>query len=224
MVASIGREVAYRRGTGVIVGKRRPTLLPFLLFLVGGAVLFVWGVGVGQRDRQGLVDAQAKVIKVQRSIIHEQNQVMDAQASTITSQAATIRSLKAAKASQVSARASLMVAKPKKPAPERTHSATVVMAARGGWMTGRASWYGPGLYGGTTANGTAFTPKTWCVAHKTLPMGTMVELSYRGRTVRVPVLDRGPFVSGRDFDLSNAVAKELGFDGVQTIRWRVVGR
>jgi rare lipoprotein A len=90
------------------------------------------------------------------------------------------------------------------------------------WQTARCSWYGPGLYGTTTADGTTYTPRTWCVAHKSLPFGTMVELRYRGTTVVAPVRDRGPYVAGRTFDLSNAVAQALGFTGVQTVEWRVV--
>jgi rare lipoprotein A (peptidoglycan hydrolase) len=90
----------------------------------------------------------------------------------------------------------------------------------GEWRTARASWYGPGFYtpGNRTANGTPFTPDTWCVAHKSMPFGTMLELEYGGTTVTVPVLDRGPYVGDREFDLSEAVARALGFTGVQTIR------
>lgn len=103
----------------------------------------------------------------------------------------------------------------------------VPQAAPGPWRTAKASWYGPGLYStpsetNYTADGTEFTPSTWCVAHKTLPLGTWVEIAYRGRIVRAQVKDTGPHVPGREFDLSNAVARALGFSGVQTIRWRVL--
>jgi rare lipoprotein A len=52
------------------------------------------------------------------------------------------------------------------------------------------------------------------VANKTLPCGTLVTLRYDGRTVRVPVVDRGPYVPGREFDLTEATKQALGFGGV----------
>ena len=52
------------------------------------------------------------------------------------------------------------------------------------------------------------------VANKTLPCGTLVTLRYGGRTVRVPVVDRGPYVEGREFDLTEATKRALGFEGV----------
>ena len=85
-----------------------------------------------------------------------------------------------------------------------------------------ASWYGPGFYGNLTANGTLYTQSTLCVAHKTLPFGTMIQIWYSGKTITVPVLDRGPFIPGRDFDLSGAVASALGFSGVGTIKWSII--
>ena len=72
-----------------------------------------------------------------------------------------------------------------------------------------ASWYGPGLYGNRTACGQLYTPELVGVAHRTLPCGTMLELEFRGRVVRVPVIDRGPFIAGRTLDLSNATRAAL---------------
>ncbi len=77
-----------------------------------------------------------------------------------------------------------------------------------------ASWYGGG---GTMACGGELTSATLGVANKTLPCGTMVTLRYDGRTVRVPVVDRGPFVPGREFDLTEATRNALGFAGVGAI-------
>ena len=74
-----------------------------------------------------------------------------------------------------------------------------------------ASWYGGG---GSLACGGALTSSTMGVANKTLPCGTLVTLRYGGRTVRVPVVDRGPYVAGREFDLTEATKDALGFDGV----------
>jgi hypothetical protein len=80
-----------------------------------------------------------------------------------------------------------------------------------------ASYYGPGLYGNGMACGGTLLPGTLGVAHKTLPCGTMVTLRYRGRTVTVPVVDRGPYVAGRDFDLTTATRERLHFPGVGTV-------
>jgi len=74
-----------------------------------------------------------------------------------------------------------------------------------------ASWYGGG---GSLACGGSLTSATLGVANKTLPCGTLVTLHYHGRTVRVPVVDRGPYVAGREFDLTEATKQALGFDGV----------
>jgi peptidoglycan lytic transglycosylase len=73
-----------------------------------------------------------------------------------------------------------------------------------------ASWYGGG---GSLACGGWLTSATVGVANKTLPCGTLVTLRYGGRTVRVPVIDRGPYVEGREFDLTEATKQALGFAG-----------
>src|SRR5215207_7156032 len=74
-----------------------------------------------------------------------------------------------------------------------------------------ASYYGPGLYGGALACGGSLQPGTLGVAHKWLPCGTKVRLRYRGRSLTVPVVDRGPYVGGRDFDLTEATKERLRF-------------
>jgi hypothetical protein len=74
-----------------------------------------------------------------------------------------------------------------------------------------ASYYGPGLYGGALACGGTLEPGTLGVAHKTLPCGTRVKLRYHGRSITVPVVDRGPYVAGRDYDLTEATKERLGF-------------
>jgi rare lipoprotein A len=77
-----------------------------------------------------------------------------------------------------------------------------------------ASYYGPGLYGGALACGGTLQPGTLGVAHKWLPCGTRVRLRYRGRSLTVPVVDRGPYVGGRDFDLTEATKQRLRFPDV----------
>jgi peptidoglycan lytic transglycosylase len=71
-----------------------------------------------------------------------------------------------------------------------------------------ASWYGGG---GSLACGGELTSATLGVASKTLPCGTLVTLRYGGHSVRVPVIDRGPYVAGREYDLTEATKRALGF-------------
>ena len=80
-----------------------------------------------------------------------------------------------------------------------------------------ASYYGPGLYGNGVACGGTLEPGTLGVANKTLPCGTRVTLRYRGRKVRVPVVDRGPYVGAREFDLTAATRARLGFGSTGTV-------
>ncbi len=84
---------------------------------------------------------------------------------------------------------------------------------------GLASWYW--LYGSPVACGGTLGYDQLGVAHKTLPCGTEVTIRYRGREVTARVIDRGPYVGGREWDLAGAVARRLGFDGVGTV-WTTV--
>ena len=107
------------------------------------------------------------------------------------------------------------------PAPEHTPTAT---AASGSVVT--VSWYGPGFYENRlpcwpwlAANGLPiqFLPDTWGVAHKSLPCGTMVTLTHGANTVTVPVVDRGPYIAGREFDLSPRVKAALACTDLCTV-------
>jgi rare lipoprotein A len=80
-----------------------------------------------------------------------------------------------------------------------------------------ASYYGPGLYGGALACGGTLSPSKLGVANKTLPCGSKVTLRYHGRTVTVPVIDRGPFAGNREYDLTAATKAKLGFPSTGTV-------
>lgn len=96
------------------------------------------------------------------------------------------------------------------------------------WHTATASWYGPGLFGnplgcagvGGIRNNARLYPNTVGVASTTLRCNQRIRLMFRGRKMTVRVIDRGPFVPGRQLDLTQAVAKRLKFTGVQEVRWR----
>ena len=89
-----------------------------------------------------------------------------------------------------------------------------------------ASWYGPGFHGRRTASGERFDQNAMTAAHRSLPFGTKVEVvnPRNGRSVIVRINDRGPFISGRDFDLSRGAAKRLGIlaRGIARVRVEVI--
>lgn len=78
--------------------------------------------------------------------------------------------------------------------------------------TGIASYYGRRFHGRRTANGERFNMNALTAAHRTLPFGSLVEVTNprNGRSVVVRINDRGPFVRGRTIDLSRAAAQQLG--------------
>lgn len=78
-----------------------------------------------------------------------------------------------------------------------------------------ASWYA--LYGSRTACGQTLTRSTLGVANKSLPCGTKLTVRYHGRSVHVKVIDRGPFVGGREFDLTAATKRKLRFGNLGTV-------
>jgi rare lipoprotein A len=89
------------------------------------------------------------------------------------------------------------------------------------FRTAEASWYGPGLYGNKTACGQVLRPTTIGVAHKTLPCGTTVKFVYHGHALITQVIDRGPYVKGRAWDLTTAASEALGLEGVGMVRYAV---
>lgn len=84
-----------------------------------------------------------------------------------------------------------------------------------------ASYYASVLRGNPTASGEPYEPRRYTAAHKSLPLGTELRVSYGGEDVRVVVNDRGPFVAGRDIDLSLAAAREIGLVAPGTAPVRV---
>jgi rare lipoprotein A len=87
-------------------------------------------------------------------------------------------------------------------------------------IQGVASWYGPGFQGRRTASGERFSRHAYTLAHRGLPFGTRLQIVnlLTGRCAVGRVNDRGPFVRGRKFDLSQALARRLGIGGVGRVR------
>jgi rare lipoprotein A len=75
-----------------------------------------------------------------------------------------------------------------------------------------------------TASGERFNPNALTAAHKTLPFGTRVRVTYKGRSVVVRINDRGPFIRGRHLDLSRAAARKIGCGGVCRVSMVVIGK
>jgi len=84
------------------------------------------------------------------------------------------------------------------------------------------SWYGPGFNGRGAASGQIFNEDDLTCASRTLPFGTVLALERDGRRAIVYVNDRGPYIAGRDLDLSKAAAQALGFSGVATVHAEIV--
>jgi rare lipoprotein A (peptidoglycan hydrolase) len=81
----------------------------------------------------------------------------------------------------------------------------------------RATEYGPGFYGKKTACGQRLRRGTIGLANRTLKCGESVAIYYQGRTLVVPVIDRGPYANGADWDLTVATGKALGITGTTQI-------
>ncbi|MDE3193620.1 MAG: hypothetical protein KGN00_08040 [Chloroflexota bacterium] len=111
---------------------------------------------------------------------------------------------------------------PAAPPPPRVVVLAPVPVPSGGGTVVLASWYGPGFYGERTACGLTLTQQTLGVADLALPCGTMVTLtSPAGRTVTVPVIDRGPYIAGRTLDLTYATKVVLACSDLCSVRMSV---
>jgi rare lipoprotein A (peptidoglycan hydrolase) len=94
----------------------------------------------------------------------------------------------------------------------------------GTWNLDRhLSWYGPGFYGHGTACGYTLTEGLMGVAHRTLPCGTMVTFRNprNGREITVPVVDRGPYVAGRIWDLTGGACVALDHCWTGPVEWHL---
>lgn len=91
----------------------------------------------------------------------------------------------------------------------------------GAWQTAVASHYSR-TFTGRGASGEAIGPYSMMVAHKTLPFGTLIEFEYKGKRAVAKVADRGPYTTGRTFDLGPGVVRVLDFSGVHEVRYRII--
>jgi len=98
--------------------------------------------------------------------------------------------------------------------------AVVVPGTKNGYYTARAAPYGPTASHPKTACGQLFSKTLQGVAHPVLPCGVRLYIRFHGEEVLTQVIDRGPNVPGRDFDITKALANRLDLHGAQTIQWR----
>ena len=89
----------------------------------------------------------------------------------------------------------------------------------GTWYTALAAPYGTTTARRRTVCGQQLSRETLGVAHPVLPCGVKVYIAFRGTRVLTEVIDRGPFVPGREFDVTKALADRIGLHGTQPIRW-----
>ena len=114
------------------------------------------------------------------------------------------------------------------PAGGASPAAPMAAAAAGEMETGTAAWYGRKFAGRRTASGQSFNPNALTAAHKPLPFGTRVKVTNgrNNRSVVVTINDRGPTAANRVIDVSQAVARKLGFvrAGLTEVKLEVVGQ
>jgi rare lipoprotein A (peptidoglycan hydrolase) len=109
------------------------------------------------------------------------------------------------------------------PRPAKPASAGAVTSGGSGWRHDpEVSWYGPGFYGHRTACGYALTTTLIGVAHRTLPCGTKIVFRNpaSGRTVTARVVDRGPYVAGRQWDMTGGLCVALDHCYTGPMDWR----
>lgn len=92
----------------------------------------------------------------------------------------------------------------------------------GQMLSGYSSWYGNEFHGRPTASGEVYDQYAFTCAHRTLPFGTWLRVTFKGRSVVVKVNDRGPFVEGRILDLSRGAAEAIGLSGVQWVDCEII--
>lgn len=102
---------------------------------------------------------------------------------------------------------------------EQTREGTGTSPQPEGSYLALAGSSGPAAFGRRTACGGVIHPDTEGVSHPTLPCGARIFLSFDGMRVLTQVVDRGPYVPGRQFDLTDALARRVGLRGVKLIHW-----
>ena len=88
------------------------------------------------------------------------------------------------------------------------------------WYVARVGVYGRGFFGRTTPCGVELTRRTRGISHTVLPCGAKIVVAHDGRRVPTEVVDRGAYAPGHEFELTAALASQLGVEAPTTVRWR----
>ncbi len=102
---------------------------------------------------------------------------------------------------------------------DRTESTPSTLPASQGSYSALAGSSGPAAFGKLTTCGGIIRPASVGVAHPVLPCGAKIYITYRGKHILTQVIDRGPYTPGRQFELTDALARQLGLSGVKRIQW-----
>ncbi|MGI8427053.1 MAG: RlpA-like double-psi beta-barrel domain-containing protein [Actinomycetota bacterium] len=89
-------------------------------------------------------------------------------------------------------------------------------------FNGAASWYGPGFEGCRASSGSTFQSSQMTAASLSLPFGALIKVSSGGKAVVVVITDRGPYIPGRDIDLSKAAAQAIGMGGTGSVKMEIL--
>ena len=92
--------------------------------------------------------------------------------------------------------------------------------------TGVASWYGPGFHGRRMSNGETYDQDGMTAAHRKMPLGTVIRVTRKGKSIYLRVTDRGPYIKGRIIDLSREAARQLHMEklGLSRVKIDVCGQ
>jgi len=101
----------------------------------------------------------------------------------------------------------------------RTESTPSTLPSSQGSYSALAGSSGPAAFGKLTSCGGIIRPASVGVAHPVLPCGAKIYITYRGKHVLTQVIDQGPYAPGRQFELTDALARLIGLSGVKRIEW-----
>lgn len=169
--------------------------------------------------------ARAKAEKAAKSLMDLQAEEAKAVDETAREVARARKDLSASEAAleEYEARAEKAEKAAKAAASDKKSETTPQSGGSGAWKSAVASHYGKNFHG-RGASGKSIGPYSMMVAHETLPFHTLIEFEYEGKRCVASVEDRGPYSKGRSFDLGPGVVRALDFNGVHTVRYRIVKR
>jgi len=210
-----------------MLAQRRPRCSrPITLFVLGGVILAMAGTMAGCADRASSRGSSSLALNAPRQI---QQQPTDASPEKTGPWQSAVTPAPQNKSTDVARRSKRASRRRGVGKPYVVNGTRYVPRAQPGYdETGIASFYGAKFAGKPTASGEPYDPQGLTAAHPTLPLGSMVVVQNlaNGKTLRLRINDRGPFVTGRIIDVTIRAAERLGFraKGLTRVRVRYAGR